>query len=191
MKIKTVKKIDYADARLMIRPCDTIALQGGGPVSRLIRLFDRSPVSHVGVVAKMYDAISGTDVLSIIESTSLETGGDVKIRGVQVNRLSERIMSARRAWWFPVISNLLDNDERKEMLRWLYRQNGTEYDTTQAILSPLNIFGGRESYRRLFCSELVAAAYKHVGLLQAINPSATSPRELLRQPIFMPPLEIV
>jgi len=111
--------------------------------------------------------------------------------GVTINRLSDRLRAYDgEVWWLPV---RLADERVKQFLHFLFAQDGKPYDMPQALLAGLDAldFGGNgptaatEDYSRLFCSELVAGAFKACGLIDDnINPSEVTPIDLCRMPIY-------
>jgi hypothetical protein len=166
---------NYSAVRSDMKAGDLIAFGGQGLISRIIKWRTRSPVSHVGVVMEIDDH----GRVMVMESTSL--GGQC---GVQVNRLSKRVREYDgNVWWFPLRKQL---DEEDRFWEFLWAQDGKKYDRRQVAKAAFNL-PTHENYKRLFCSELVAGAYKAGGLQFVGNPSRMTPVEVCNLPIFADP----
>ena len=69
----SLERIEYSEARPMMKPGDVIAFGGKGHFSELIKFATRADVSHVGVIlqTRVVDDDTGRFFNQIIESTSL------------------------------------------------------------------------------------------------------------------------
>jgi len=173
-----------------MRAGDLIAFGGKGRFSELIKFATRSPVSHVGVVLQTAALGETGDRFfnMLIESTQLED-----FSGVVINRLSDRMRAYDgEVWWLPIG---LTDEQIGPFTDFLFAMNGRPYDMPSALKAGLDAldFGGHgptaatEDYSKLFCSELVAGAYKACGLIDDINPSEVTPIDLCRMPIYQAP----
>lgn len=158
----------YSDIRPQLRTGDLVLFSGSGILSASIKLFTRSEYSHIGMVLRLEH-----DFLAIWESTTLSPIVDMDTglptKGVRVVPLSESIRSAKKV----VIRQLLDTritdldvarlmQLRKEFVGRPYEQHEREL-----IKAAYDGPGGRNSpdLSSIFCSELVAAAYQRIGIL--------------------------
>jgi hypothetical protein len=180
----------YDILRPVIQPGDIIAFGGECIISKIIMLATNSPVSHVGIVERT-NQDNGFWTNMLMESTTLNgTSGVVR------TRLSERLQDYRgRVWWLPLSEETRAKLDMDKFWIWLENQNGKPYNARGAIKSALDIFEkipfigkwfrNRESYKRLFCSHLVAGALKAAGVLpQGINPSEITPRDLTAMRLY-------
>lgn len=123
----------------------------------------------------------------VIESTSL--GGK---SGVQINRISDRLHAYKgEVWWLPLSSAIRERLEMGAFWNFLFAQEGKEYDTVQAIKSgiDINVLGkdwvyNDEDYAKFFCSELCAAALKAGGVIDTINASEVTPKDLVQFKLY-------
>lgn len=83
-----LERMEYSDARSMMKPGDVIAFGGKGHFSELIKFTTRADVSHVGVIlqTRVVDDKTGRFFNQIIESTSTND-----FNGVVISRLSDRM----------------------------------------------------------------------------------------------------
>lgn len=175
---------------------DLIAISGKCAVSRMIQLGTwslpnvwplekYSGVSHVGIVCPVWDE------MLIYESTSLGRGpcartGRQNPKGVQAHYVSEFLSSGDTVWHYPLSRELYDHEVFR-LSQYLESCLGRGYDFAGAGRTaggPLSyalttLFGG-DKQEYLFCSELVAAAWKEVGVFQTKNPGAWNPNRLVR-----------
>lgn len=160
--------VTYADLRDTLDTLDLVFFSGKGNVSSFIKRHTESKWSHCGMVVR----ING--LLFLWESTTLSDQLDVfagkRIDGVQLVRLGARI-----AWFHGEIGiRRLENFPRTDLVLgklWAHMLplHGLPYEssTLALIRAQLDRFGavGEEDLSSVFCSELVAAAYKVMGLL--------------------------
>jgi len=143
--------------------------------------------SHVAIVGRL----RGDPVL--FESTTLTDLPDLvtkdPIKGVQCHEIANRVASYNgRIWHYP-LTKVLDFTKRRELGRCLWDHHGVAYDVLGALRSGGCLFSWLESLMRvedlnsIFCSELVAAAYRAVGLLDTDNVSRWSPNRIIRHQI--------
>lgn len=167
---------NYSFVREELRPGDVIAFSGRGWVSKVIKLFTRSKVSHVGIVLE----ISEQGRVMVMESTTL--GGK---KGVQVNRLSQRVSQYKgEMWWLPLNSVVKESMDMAAFWHFLWEQDGKKYDTWQALKSALPSVIRREHFDKMFCSELVAGALEAAGAIPELNASEMTPDDVVELPVY-------
>lgn len=167
----------YGKIRRKMRAGDVIAFGGTGWISRLIKAFTRSRVSHVGVILE----INEHGRIMVMESTTLH--GNKK--GVQINRLSRRIQHYKGdVWWLPLSHQVREAADMAAFWHFLWDQDGKKYDTWQAIKSALPSFIHREHFDKIFCSELVAGAAEAAGMIPKINASEATPADVVNFSIY-------
>ncbi len=174
------KLIQYADIRDDMRPGDVIAFGGKSRVSKGIKYWTRSSVSHVAAVYHMQQRVdedSDADFDSyshshpyfnmMIESTQL---GDAN--GVVVRQISKAIAEYDGdVWWLPLSEASRERFDEAKFSKWMFPQIGKEYDMPQAIKAGMDrldwtgLTWADEDFSRLFCSELIAAALRKAGVL--------------------------
>lgn len=76
--------------------------------------------------------------------------------------------------------------EAMEMVKWLDGQVGKKYDFTMVIRFVTRQQEARKSKGKFFCSELIGAAFKHIGvdLFRETDPWEISPGFLSRSPLL-------
>lgn len=188
--MNVVLSSDYASVRRQVNTGDVVFFDGKGGVSSFIRLFAGSP-SHAGFLYRE----PGEDRVRVLESTSLKVDGH-KVLGVQSHFLSDRIDSYRGRVWIAKLCMLnrrvvdANLDRAREFIEDM---RGRRYDFWQMFREGWKqaglprLFPLQENYNRLYCSELVAAFLKHLGILpHRVNPSSVSPGALAAFSIYNP-----
>jgi len=176
----------YEKIRSQIKIGDLIAFSGKSNVSNAIKGFTNSDISHVGMVFET--EVRGERRVEVIESTSLTNlpdmhTGEVK-KGVQRHMLSQRMdMYHGQVYWQP-LKEELDDARLARMVSWLFCKwaGVTKYDTKGAIMSGVKLFKyvNEPDFSTLFCSELVAEAYRLAGLLPvSFNASMATPADVV------------
>ncbi len=159
MKVETVLT-DYAAIRPKLRTGDLVFTSHRSAFGRVIHLGQgfRRPW-HAMIVARPGDRVE------VLESTAAEAGGKGK-RGVQVAKLSDRIDATNGEVWVSPLSNELRSwlDEEK-LLRWMLKQEGSEYSYGQAIWAGLDglirILPENTWSKSYMCSRFAMAAIRN------------------------------
>jgi hypothetical protein len=192
----TMERMEYSEARSMMKPGDVIAFGGKGHFSELIKFASRADVSHVGVIlqTRVVEDDSGRFFNQIIESTSLHG-----FNGVVTSRFSDRLdIYEGEIWWLPLNQELRQEKfDSVSFYNFLFNQaqGRKEYDGPQALKSavdaldelPFGLHGpgyNREDFSRFFCSELVAAGLEKAGTVGTVNASEVTPIDLCRWKIY-------
>jgi len=179
----------YDDFCDLMRAGDVLAFSGKGAASKIIQWRTGSHISHVGcMLQKKHTAIGMTGTMNqLIESTSLDGAG-----GVSTSRLSTVIEKYDGSIYWLALREPMTGLQNKLFFDFMYGMVGREYDTRQAVKSSFNwlerLLGklfNRESFDKLFCSELIVGGLKAAGIIpQHINASRVTPAELIRMGIF-------
>jgi len=167
---------------------DIIGFSGFSFTSGVINCFTygvpRWNLSHVGIIAH-YDCEP-----LLFESTTLcDLPCEIQkkcVRGVQAHVLEDRIKAyPGKIWRYPLLKPLRPLEDLR--LSWFLTDNiGKDYDMIGAVRSGGLGFSWLESKLRpenlesIFCSELCAAAYKQLDLLETDNASSWNPNRLIR-----------
>jgi len=165
--------LDYSFVKKFMKPGDVIAFSGDGFISSLIKWKTKSDISHIGCL------VEHNNNLKLIESTTLK-----KKSGVSYCSITDRYNTYNGSlYWFPLERWSYHNLDVCTYTEFLHDQNGKEYDTIGAILSAIIIYG-KEDFSKMFCSELVCAAFKAGGIAPYINCSEMTPIDVLKLPVF-------
>lgn len=184
-----MKQLKYKDARKIMSPGDIIAFGGNGFISDMIKFVTNGSVSHVGVILQTsIPTLEGVFINQIIESTSIGDG----FAGVQINRMSDHIRDYDGdIWCLPLTTRIKEDFDQGMFFSFMLDQVGKKYDAPQAIGSALDFIpDNRENLDKLFCSELVAAAFEKVGIIKEINASEQTPADICNFDIFGEPYQL-
>ena len=176
---KMIEQETYSNVRHRMQPGDVIAFGGVGMFSAIIKWWTRYPISHVGIVSRV-DVHGGPESVRVMESTSLDG-----YCGVIETRLSQRIEHYKgEVLWLPL--SFYNRMRIRLSMYWdyVYDMEGKPYDLWQAVRSAT--WDGDENFDRLFCSELVAGALEASGLIDSLNASAVTPRDICMFNIYNP-----
>lgn len=177
----------YNEVRNKIKTGDVISFSGKGHTSNIIKEVTDSDISHVGIVLKK-TIVENQERILLIESTTLNKLPDVftgkKFKGVQVQYLSDRIKDYKGQVYWHGLQRTLKPMEKQALITFLMLQHQLEYDSKQAIGAGVDIFdilfSNIENHDEFFCSELVAAAYKHIGWFPgSYNTSEITPADVV------------
>jgi hypothetical protein len=182
----------YDDIRPSLRMGDVIAFGGYDWISKGIKLFTRSPLSHVAVVLR----IGSGGRVAVIESTTLDGR-----KGVQTNFLSERVEHYNGDVWALSLSESV-----REAVNWarfitfMDSQEGKPYDYRQCLQMAwaplahapgLGFLRNHESLSRFYCSELVAAGLEYSGGLPfGTDCSDVTPQDLCSMALYSDVVQI-
>jgi len=180
-----MRHLDYRVARERMQTGDVMAFAGRGRLSRLISWSTSSPVTHVGMIVITLVDVGGTGlhrVVQMVDSTSLDGR-----RGVGLGLVSQRLREYEgTVWWLPLGADVRAQLDVVAVLRWLRDHEMARYDRWQAVRAGIGDLVPvpqivRRSYRRLYCSEMVAAPLQAGGALQGVHASRETPAELCRR----------
>ncbi|MCK0153232.1 hypothetical protein MWU49_05945 [Alcanivorax sp. S6407] len=156
------------DSAFPLRTGDIVLFSGRGVTSEVIRVFTRSPWSHIGMVV----FLPGSREPLVLESTTLGESADVRlgkpVAGVSLVSLASKLADyegsvvVRRRHG----PDLSENQERllHRLVRRLMHRPYKNYVLCNAI-DVLTCFQRKPDQRGWFCSELVAELYRRLGWL--------------------------
>lgn len=156
------------DSAFTLRTGDILLFSGRGVTSEVIRVFTRSPWSHIGMVVFMPESREPL----VLESTTLGESADVRlgkpVAGVSLVSLASKLADyegsvvVRRRHG----PDLTGNQERllQRLVRRLMHRPYKNYVLCNAI-DVLTCFQRKPDQRGWFCSELVAELYRRLGWL--------------------------
>ncbi|HLO03437.1 MAG TPA: hypothetical protein VK191_10030 [Symbiobacteriaceae bacterium] len=170
-------RASFDEVKDEIRPGDLFAFGGYDADSRLIQLVGRAPISHTALAWQ-----TGPDGPVLMEAVGV---------GVRRAPIKSRVEGYNGdVWWIPMSEEARTYLDLPALQQFLAEQEGKEFDVTQMLPAAIDLLDGgatkaREDLTRLFCSELVTGGLRAGGVLN-LNPSETTPRDLVRQGIWAP-----
>ncbi len=169
---------------------DLIAFSGIAFHSKIIKYITHSNVSHVGLVVEsqtvdssknptsqqkmLFEALYSGASLSPLECRLTESLNNTEIQSV---------------WWLR-LKKALNSNQVDVLNTFVNENNHKKYDYLQATRSafdksfPHPLTYAPENLDQLFCSELVIAAYKSIGLFKMINASEFTPIDVCELNIY-------
>lgn len=186
----------YQEIRPQIKPGDVIVFSGVDWFSRMIQLVTRSKYSHVGIVidADFGEGLGERHLLAESTTSGLDMRLNKIVKGVQFSWLSRRVKMAtevgEKMYLLPLKEHLT-SDEIMKLKSYLDGCHTKSYDLLQAIgasidvLDDYGVFNNDVDINSFFCSELVVAAFQHIGLLdESINCSEQLPKDVVNLDCF-------
>lgn len=166
----------YQDIRSQLKTGDILLFSGKGGISDGIKFFTLSNWSHVGMIYRFDDPLDPLGSIFCWESTTLSDISDADTgkltKGVQRVELSERLEKCfAKGYQISIrqLSKPLTIDMITRLNAFRHEVSGRPYEKSKIELIKSaydGIFGkNNEDLSSLFCSELVAEAYQHMGLL--------------------------
>jgi uncharacterized protein YycO len=165
------ERIGYGGARGDFRVGDVLLFRGRGLASQVIRLFTRSPYSHVGLVFLYQGRVYCLEAVGV---------------GVRLILMSEVMRRYHGGIDYYQVARAAP-EQRDGVIAFCFQQLGKLYDRPGIVRFLVAILFNRKPAVRAdqawFCSELVAAAYRAHGLaLAPVSASYTSPADLAVSP---------
>jgi hypothetical protein len=143
---------------------------------RAIRAVTNSPVNHVGMVVALDDlppllwhAELGRS-LPDVWSGKRRRGVQLHLLGDAVRTWSERY--GQRAWFRP-LEGTIEREHEDRLMEVIDRFDGHPFPTTAGLARQWLVgrFRRSSSLETIYCAELVATTYQHMGLLPSRRPA--------------------
>lgn len=185
---KNPKSITVEQMMCNVKAGDVIAFSGDTPVSKLIKYVTRSNVSHVGIVVEPCDVCDHCGSKKQLFEAHY-SGVATSCLKCRIEKAIEDDVTVRAIWWLP-LRKKLNHRQLKGLNEFLHEYNHREYDYLQAMQSAFDKFDpnaftyATEDFDKLFCSELVAAAFEQIGVIKKINASEVTPIDICRLKVY-------
>jgi len=156
---------------------DIWLFRGASPADRAIRVATNSPVNHVGM------AVAIDDLPPLLWHAELgrslpDVWTGERRRGVQLHLLADAV----RTWdaryqqraWVRQLDGDIDRDREDRLMEVIDRFDGRPFPTVLALTRRWLVGRARRrsSLETIFCAELIATTYQHMGLLAATRPAS-------------------
>ncbi|MGD9097415.1 MAG: hypothetical protein PVF97_04965 [Desulfobacterales bacterium] len=184
----------YEQIRDVLQTGDILLFSSDSPIMRLWKRLTACHWTHVGIAMRSAE----TDQLLLWESTPLKTICDVHSHmaqsGVQVVLLSLRTatyrgeVSYRRLDFSQADAGVTREDLSRKLtaFRQAVKNRPFEADLGKILKAFIDITKSRRKgadLRRVFCSELVAAAFKHAGFIdEGLPDEEYTPKDFVERP---------
>ena len=156
---------------------DVWLFRGRSLADRAIQTVTNSPVNHVGMVVALDDLPPLLWHAELGRSLPDVWTGE-RQRGVQLHRLADAVTNwsekyGQRAW-VRQLEGSLERHHEDRLMEAIDRFEGRPFPTTLGLARQwLNGRFRRSSSREaIYCAELVAATYQHMGLLPSRRPAS-------------------
>ncbi|WP_088832378.1 hypothetical protein [Paenibacillus tyrfis] len=172
------RRVNYDDLQRKLQTGDLLFCHGIFPEALKIEAVESSPWSHVGMVVKL----PGVEELLLWESTTMKTLPDVELQqfkmGPMLVSLRERIATDVSSehdvlFAFRLLEAQRSDEVTVKLKQFIEEVHGVSFPSMERMAleyleGKLHIQAGGSS---LFCSELVAETYMHLGIMDRSHPS--------------------
>ena len=155
---------------------DIWLFRGRSPADVVIRTLTNSPVNHVGMVVALDDLPPLLWHAELGRSLPDVWTGE-RQRGVQLHRLRDAVTTwdkkyGQRAWMRQLHGEITEEQEDK-LMEMIEQMVGKAFPTTVGLAGSWAVGRVRRrdvSKETIYCAELVAATYQHMGILPKVRP---------------------
>jgi hypothetical protein len=156
---------------------DLWLFRGRSPADVAIRAFTNSPVNHVGMVVALDDLPPLLWHAELGRSLPDVWTGE-RQRGVQLHLLADAVTTWRERYrqvaWLRQLEGTIERHHEDRLVEVIDRFDGRPFPTTPGLVRQW--LTGRvrrsSSLETIYCAELVAATYQHMGLLPSRRPAS-------------------
>jgi hypothetical protein len=156
---------------------DIWLFRGGSLADRAIRAATNSPVNHVGMVVAIDDLPPLLWHAELGRSLPDVWTGEHQ-RGVQLHKLVDAVNTWRERYgqraWVRQLEGTIERRHEDRLMEMIDRFDGRPFPTTPGLVRQW--VTGRlrrsSSLETIYCAELVATTYQHMGLLPARRPAS-------------------
>ena len=165
---------------------DIWLFRGGSFADLAIRAVTNSPVNHVGMVVAVDDLPPLLWHAELGRSLPDVWSGE-RQRGVQLHKLAD----AARTWdrrygqraWVRQLEGTIERRHEDRLMEVIERFDGRPFPTTPGLARQWAVgrFRRSSSLETIYCAELVATTYQHMGLLPKHRPASWYDPDELRE----------
>ena len=157
---------------------DIWLFRGRSLPDRAIRAVTNSPVNHVGMVVALDDLPPLLWHAELGRSLPDVWTGQ-RQRGVQLHRLGEAVSTwneryDQRAWMRQLHGGAVERGHEDRLMEIIDRFDGRPFPTSLGLARQwvMGRFRRSSSLETVYCAELVATTYQHMGLLPSRRPAS-------------------
>jgi hypothetical protein len=175
--VKHPTQLTLEDAVATASTGDIWLFRGRSAADLAIRTVTNSPVNHVGM------AVAIDDLAPLLWHAELgrslpDVWTGQRQRGVQLHHLAEAVTTwnewySQRAW-VRQLDGMIERDHEDRLMEIIDRFDGRAFPTTPGLIRQWA--KGRlrrtSSLETIYCAELVATTYQHMGLLPSKRPAS-------------------
>lgn len=167
--------LTFDDAFEIASTGDLWLFRGRSPADLAIRALTNSPVNHVGMVVAI-DDLPPLLWHAELGRSLLDVWTGQRQRGVQLHRLPEAVMKWNARYnqqaWVRQLTGTIERHHEDRLMESIARFDGRAFPTNPGLL--MQWAKGRAhrttSLETIYCAELVAMTYQHMGLLPSHRP---------------------
>jgi hypothetical protein len=170
--------IAFGEAVAQAATGDLWLFRGSSLADRAIQTFTNSPVNHVGMVVAI-DDLPPLLWHAELGRSLVDVWTGKRQRGVQLHLLADAV----RAWserygqraWMRQLEGTIERHHEDKLMQVIERFDGRPFPTTPGLARQwlTGRFRRREtSLETVYCAELVATTYQHMGLLPSRRPAS-------------------
>ena len=169
--------ITHADAIATAATGDIWLFRGGSLADRAIRAATNSPVNHVGMVVAIDDLPPLLWHAELGRSLPDVWTGEHQ-RGVQLHLLADAVKTweerYRQRAWMRQLEGPIERHHEDRLMEVIDRFDGRPFPTTPGLVRQWVVgrFRRSSSLETIYCAELVATTYQHMGLLPGRRPAS-------------------
>ena len=167
----------FDDAIATASTGDIWLFRGRSVADRTIRAVTNSPVNHVGMVVALDDLPALLWHAELGRSLPDVWTGERR-RGVQLHVLADAVATwneryGQRAWMRP-LEGTIERRHEDRLMESIARFDGRPFPTTLGLVRQWLVgrFRRSSSLETIYCAELVATTYQHMGLLPRRRPAS-------------------
>jgi hypothetical protein len=169
--------LELGDAVATAATGDVWLFRGSSIADVTIRAATNSPVNHVGMVVAIDDLPPLLWHAELGRSLPDVWTGE-RQRGVQLHLLHDAATTWRERYrqraWVRQLTGTIDREHEDRLMETIERFDGRPFPTTPGLA--LQWLNGRlrrsSSLETIYCAELVATTYQHMGLLPSRRPAS-------------------
>jgi hypothetical protein len=169
--------ITHEDAIATAATGDIWLFRGGSLPDRVIRAATNSPVNHVGMVVAIDDLPPLLWHAELGRSLPDVWTGRHQ-RGVQLHLLADAVRTWEERYkqraWMRQLQGTIQRHHEDRLMETIERFDGRPFPTTPGLVRQWVVGRARRSVSNeaIYCAELVATTYQHMGLLPARRPAS-------------------
>jgi len=169
--------LTLADAVTAASTGDLWLFRGRSLADRAIRAATNSPVNHVGLVVALDDLPPLLWHAEVGRSLPDVWSGE-RQRGVQLHQLAEAVTTwnerYRQRAWVRQLEGTIERHHEDRLMEVIDRFDGRPFPTSAGLVRQWvnGRFRRSSSLETIYCAELVAVTYQHMGLLPKRRPAS-------------------
>jgi hypothetical protein len=170
--------LELGDAVATAATGDLWLFRGASLTDRAIQTVTNSPVNHVGMVVAIDDLPPLLWHAELGRSLPDVWSGE-RQRGVQLHVLADAVTAWRRRYgqraWVRQLEGTIERRHEDRLMEVIARFDGRPFPTTPGLARQWltgRVRRRSSSLETIYCAELVATTYQHMGLLPSRRPAS-------------------